>query len=52
MRRLRIVPVFVTVSCVLLTQNLGAQMPASHGTLKSKKAKDPECNERGSKGHC
>src|SRR5262245_46057628 len=39
MRRLRIVSVFVTVSYVLLTQNLGAQMHASQAAPKSKKAK-------------
>ena len=39
MKRLRIIPVFVTVSCMLLTQNLAAQMHASQATLKSKKAK-------------
>jgi hypothetical protein len=39
MKRLRIIPLFVIVSCVLLAQNLAAQMHASQATLKSKKAK-------------
>ena len=39
MKRLRIIPVFVIVSFVLLAQNLAAQMHASQTTLKSKKAK-------------
>lgn len=39
MKRLRIIPMFVIVSCVLLTQNLRAQMHASQATPKSKKAK-------------
>ncbi|HSX82806.1 MAG TPA: hypothetical protein VLQ80_30125 [Candidatus Saccharimonadia bacterium] len=39
MKRVKIIPVVMSVSCMLLTQNLGAQMHASQATMKSKKAK-------------